>query len=75
MKQNPQPFHLFLSGGGGVGQSHTITTVYHGIIHTLREASSDPSQISVLLTAPTGTKAFDIGGMTIHLALSLPMKE
>lgn len=75
MKQNLQPCHLFLSGGGGVGKSHTLTTVYHGIIHTLREAGQDPSQISVLLTAPTGTAAFNIGGMTIHSALSLPKKE
>lgn len=75
MKQNPQPFHLFLSGGGGVGKSHTLTTVYHGIIHTLRKAGQDPSQISVLLTSPTGTAAFNIGGMTIHSALSLPIKE
>lgn len=75
MKQNPQPFHLFLSGGGGVGKSHTLTTMYHGIIHTLREAGQDPFQISVLLTAPTGTAAFNIGGMTIHSALSLPIKE
>lgn len=47
----------------------------HEIIHTFREAGQDPSQISVLLTAPTGTAAFNIGGMTIHSALSFPIKE
>lgn len=73
IKQNPQPFHL--GGGGGVGKSHTLTTVYHGIIDTLRKAGQDPSQISVLLTAPTGTAAFNIGGMTTHSALSRPIKE
>lgn len=48
-----------------VGKSHTLTTVYHGLIHTLREAGQNPSQISVFLTAPTGTAASNIGGMTI----------
>ena len=74
-QQEVQPFHLFLSGGGGVGKSHTLTTLYHGIIHTLMEAGQDPSEVCALVTAPTGTAAFNIGGMTIHSALSLPVKE
>lgn len=49
-----------LSGGGGVEIAHTLTTVYHGIIHNLREVGQDPSQISVFLTSTTGTAAFNI---------------
>lgn len=69
------PFFIFLSGGGGVGKSHVLKTVYHGIIHTLRQSGQDPSEVSVILTAPTGTASFNIGGMTIHSALQLPVKE
>lgn len=54
-----------LSGGGDVGKSHPLTTVYQGIIHTLREAGQNPSQTNLLLTAPTRTAAFNIRGMTI----------
>lgn len=49
-----------LSGGGGVEISHTLTTVYHGIIHNLRKVGQDPSQISAFLTSTTGTAAFNI---------------
>lgn len=49
-----------LSGGGSVEISHTLATVYHGIIHTLREVGQDPSQITVFLTSTTGTAAFNI---------------
>ena len=69
------PFHLFLSGGGGVGKSHTLMAIYHGILHTLRDAGQDPTDVCAILTAPTGTAAFNIGGMTIHSALCLPVKE
>lgn len=49
-----------LSGGGGVEISHTLNTVYHGIIHTLKEVGQDPSQISGFLTSTTETAAFNI---------------
>ena len=67
------PFHL--SGGGGVGKSHTLMAIYHGILHTLRDVGQDPTDVCAILTAPTGTAAFNIGGMTIHSALCLPVKE
>lgn len=58
--RNTQYVFFSRRGGGGVEISHTLTTVYHGIIHTLREVGQDPSQISVFLTSTTGTAAFNI---------------
>ena len=67
----PDPFHIFISGGAGTGKSHLIRALYHMCVKTLRQAGDDPSLIPVLLTSPTGTAAFNIGGMTLHSAFHL----
>ncbi|KAK3083348.1 hypothetical protein FSP39_020499 [Pinctada imbricata] len=40
----------------------------------LREVGTEPDKPKILLTAPTGTAAFNINGCTIHSALQLPTK-
>ena len=67
----PDPFHIFISGGAGTWKSHLIRAIYHMCVKTLRQAGDDPSLIPVLLTSPTGTAAFNIGGMTLHSAFHL----
>lgn len=52
-----------------------IKTVYNRIIHTLRYAGQDPSEVSVILKAPTGNASFNIGEMTIPSVFQLPAKE
>jgi DNA replication protein DnaC/predicted peroxiredoxin len=70
---NPDPIFLHISGGGGVGKSHLIKCIYYCITHLLKD-KNNPDDPSVLLTAPTGTAAFTVGGFTVHSALKIPLK-
>ena len=68
-----QPFFLHVTGGAGVGKSLLIKCIYYEITKILKDRSN-PQDPSVLLTAPTGTAAFTVGGYTIHSALKVPRK-
>ncbi|XP_074549060.1 uncharacterized protein LOC141807175 [Halichoeres trimaculatus] len=75
--QDPEPFHYFVSGGAGCGKSHVIKCIYEEATRILRELPrfrdiADMSQPAVLLTAFTGTAAFNISGKTLHSVLKLP---
>ncbi|XP_070814299.1 uncharacterized protein [Chaetodon trifascialis] len=74
---NPEPFYYFLSGGAGCGKSHVIKCIHQEATRILRELprfrdQADMSQPAVLLTAFTGTAAFNISGGTLHSILKLP---
>jgi len=56
-----QPFHIFLIGGAGVGKSHLIKALYHTMVRSLREAGENPDELLAILTAPTGTAAYNNG--------------
>ena len=59
-----------LSGPGGVGKSHVIKLVQSDTIRILKLSGIfKHDDVIVLLTAPTGVAAFNIGGMTLHSAL------
>ena len=74
-----KPFKIFLSGPGGTGKSHVIKLIRRDVIYFFRMIKEDPypnTQLEddkplVLLTAPTGSAAFQISGLTIHSALQL----
>lgn len=40
----------------------------------LRQTGEDPNKPKILLTAPTGTAAFNINGFTVHSSLQFPAK-
>ena len=65
-------YRIFLSGPGGTGKSHVVHLIQRGMSyffkHTLKP---DDDQPIVLITAPTGSAAFQIGGSTIHSAFLL----
>jgi hypothetical protein len=67
---NPEAFFLHVNGGAGTGKSHLIKCVYYEATKLLRKENA-PTDTTVLLTAPTGTAAFGIGGFTIHSALKI----
>ncbi|XP_062606870.1 uncharacterized protein LOC134268630 [Saccostrea cucullata] len=66
-----EPLHIFVTGGAGTGKSHLIKTIQYEASRVFEKTVSTPSDLSVLLTAFTGTAAFNIGGSTIHHVFSL----
>ena len=65
-------FHIFLSEPGGTGKSHIIQLIRCDVVYSLQQTLlNEPDQPLVLLTAPTGCAAFNIGGKTIHFAFML----
>ena len=70
------PVYEFLSGGAGVGKSRLIKVIFQGLIRYFGSIpGANPDDLTVLLCAPTGKAAFNIGGMTLHSALSLPVNQ
>ncbi|XP_066288772.1 uncharacterized protein [Branchiostoma lanceolatum] len=69
--KRPEPFHIFVTGGAGTGKSHLIKCICYEATRILKQTQENPDDISVLLTAPTGTAAFNIGGSTVHHAFHL----
>ncbi|XP_071150816.1 uncharacterized protein [Mytilus edulis] len=70
--KDPEPFRVFINGGAGTGKSHLIKCMYYEMNKILSPHSANPDDIVVLLTAPTATAAYNIGGTTLHQAFSLP---
>ena len=72
LKNNRQipTYKIFLSGPGGTGKSHVIQLIHYETIKLLKTLSGhfEPDELPVLLTAFTGTAAFNIDGMTLHSA-------
>ena len=65
-------FKLYLGGPGGTGKSHIIKLIRRDVIYFLQQTMQvHPDEPLVLLTAPTGLAAFDIGGVTLHSAFML----
>ncbi|XP_062616868.1 uncharacterized protein LOC134278575 [Saccostrea cucullata] len=66
-----EPLHIFITGGAGTGKSHLIKTIQYEASRIFEKTVLSPTDLSVLLTAFTGTAAFNIGGSTIHHVFSL----
>ena len=71
---NSPPFNIFLTGGAGTGKSHVIKALMYEASKILRPTTTSPEDMTVLLVAPTGTAAFNIGGRTVHSAFHLPTR-
>ncbi|XP_071153638.1 uncharacterized protein [Mytilus edulis] len=69
--KNPDPFKIFINGGAGTGKSHLIKCLSYEANKILSPHAPNPDDIVVLITAPTATAAFNIGGTTLHQAFSL----
>uniref|UniRef100_A0A1X7T5X1 ATP-dependent DNA helicase n=1 Tax=Amphimedon queenslandica TaxID=400682 RepID=A0A1X7T5X1_AMPQE len=66
----PSPFRMFITGGDGTGKSHVISVIKEHL-----ERAHIGAGNACVLMAPTGVAAFDIGGLTIHWALNLPVEH
>nr|XP_034309066.1 uncharacterized protein LOC117683597 [Crassostrea gigas]XP_034309067.1 uncharacterized protein LOC117683597 [Crassostrea gigas]XP_034309068.1 uncharacterized protein LOC117683597 [Crassostrea gigas]XP_034309069.1 uncharacterized protein LOC117683597 [Crassostrea gigas] len=69
--ENAEPMHIFITGGAGTGKSHLIKTIHYEASRLFEKTLPSPNAVSVILTAFTGTAAFNIGGNTIHHVFSL----
>ena len=66
-----EPIHIFITGNGGCGKSHLVKTIYHSLTKLFTYNRSNLEKERVLLLAPTGVAAINIGGTTIHSALCI----
>ena len=70
LNSNSDQLLMFVTGGAGVGKSFLIRTIKEMLIRT-QQHHHNP----VLLTAPTGIAAYNIGGITVHSAFCLPVEH
>ena len=65
--KNQEGYRIFLSGPGGTGKSHVVGLIQRNMSHFFKHTvKPDDDQTIFLITAPTGSAAFQIGGSTIH---------
>ena len=65
--RSKQDTEFFLSGPGGTGKSHVVHLTQRDMAHFFKHTvKHDDDQPIVLMTAPIGSAAFQIGGSTIH---------
>ena len=65
--KKPKRTQNFLSGPGGTDQGHVVHLIQRDMSHFFKHSvKPDDDQPFVLITAPTGSAAFQIGGSTIH---------
>ena len=63
---------LFVTGGAGVGKSTLVKVIVQAVTHHFNyDEHVDIDMLRVLLVAPTGKAAFNIGGLTVHSAVSI----
>ncbi|CEP10706.1 hypothetical protein, partial, partial [Parasitella parasitica] len=64
---------LLITGVAGTGKSTLINALYQTLVKFYdSQRDRDLSSVSVLLTGTTGKASYNIGGQTIHSALSFP---
>lgn len=76
IKTKDDAMYAFPSGGAGLGKSVLIKALYQALHRYLcRLEGENPKDIRILLTAPTGKAAYNIGGATIHSAFKIPASQ
>ena len=71
-RENQKGYRIFLSGPGGTGKSHVVHLIQRDVSYFFKHTvKPDDDQPIVLITVPTGSAAFHIGGSTIHSAFLL----
>ena len=67
-----KPYRIFISGLGGTGKTFIVNMIKQDIPYFLKSVvKAEDDQPLVLITAPTGSAAFQVGGSTIHSAFLL----
>ena len=72
----PEPFFIFLSGGGGVGKTHTVKGIIEYFRRHLKFKDQNiDEQPSYLVCASCGTAAVRISGNTLHSTFKIPRNQ
>ena len=72
MEKSKKDTKFFLNGPGGTGKCHVVHLIQKDMSNSFKHTvKPDDDQPIVLITAPTGSAAFQIGGSTIHFAFLL----
>ena len=67
-----EPYHVFLSGSGGVGKSYVVKMLHTDTVKLFQCSQQiKPEDVPILLTAATGVAAHNINGITVHSAFML----
>ena len=75
-KTQSSPIYNFLTGGAGVGKSVLLKCLYQALTKFYTsEAGENPENVKVLICAPTGKAAYNVGGVTIHSAFNIPAEQ
>ena len=67
-----KPLHMFISGVGGTGNSFLIKAICALVLDMWHDKKES---LLCAVTAPTGLVAFNLGGVTIHRLLQLPIEH
>ena len=67
-----KPLHMFISGVGGTGKSFLIKAIRALVLDMWHDKEES---LLCAVTAPTGLAAYNVGGVTIHRLLQLPIEH
>lgn len=75
-KTTETPIYNFLSGGAGVGKSVLLKALYQALLKFYsHKPGENPDDCKILVCAPTGKAAYNVGGLTIHSAFNIPAEQ
>ena len=66
---------LFVSGIAGTGKSYLISALVRRIINDYDGGEQNRAKPSVLIAAPTGLAALNVGGLTLHSLLKIEVEH
>lgn len=76
MNTKTDPLYHFLSGGAAVGKSVLLKALYQALVkHFSHQPGENPDDVHILICAPTGKAAFNVGGCTVHSAFNIPADQ
>ena len=67
-----KPLSIFVGGVGGTGKSYLIKTIRALVSEIWNDNNKS---LLCAMTSPTGLAAFNVGGVTIHRLLHLPIEH
>ena len=68
-------FHIFITGGAGVGKSHLVKTIFLSLNKVLGYNCGDADKPRILLPASTGVAVININETTIQSSLGINVRS